>query len=60
MKTGYTSCTDCAYRAICKLTEEKRGACVMHTETEAQNFRKSTILGRSKQEIETRQGGKVR
>jgi hypothetical protein len=60
MKTGYTSCEDCAYGSICKLTEEKRAGCVMHTETEAQNFRKNTILGRSKQEIETRQGGKVR
>ena len=60
MKTGYTSCDDCAYGQICKVPEEKRSACVMHTETEAQNFRKNTILGRNKQEIERMQCGKIR
>ncbi len=32
----------------------------MHTEEEAQIFRKNTILGLSKQEIERMQGGRIR
>ena len=60
MKTGHVSCDDCSYSQICKVPEEKRGACVMHTEEEVQMFRKNTIFGLSKQEIERMQGGRIK